>query len=91
MNRPLNTVLAFALAGIASTLMAQTPTDPASLEQAQSIGTAIGKPLGILLFGYVALRLFNRPRDGEEDTGRPWRIGALLLVLLFMVGVWWSR
>ncbi len=36
------------------------------------------------------LRLFNRPRDGE-DTGKPWRIGALVLVLLFMLGLWWSR
>lgn len=91
MSRPLNTALAFALAVITTTLLAQTPTDRASLEQAQSIGTAIGKPLGILFFGYVVLRLFNRPRNGEVDTGRPWRIGALLLVLVFMVGVWWSR
>ena len=90
MNRLVKAWLAFALAGVSTTLMAQTTTDPANLEQEQFIGTAIGKPLGILLFGYVVLRLFNRRRDGK-DTGRPWRIGALLLVLLLMVGVWLSR
>jgi Na+/melibiose symporter-like transporter len=82
--------LVCALGGLSTAGMAQTPADPAQLEQAQSIGTAIGKPLGMLLFGYVVLRLFNRPRDGE-DTGRPWRIGALVLMLLFMLGFWWSR
>lgn len=84
------TWLMCALAGLSTAVVAQTPADPAQLEQAQSIGTAIGKPLGMLLFGYVVLRLFNRPRDGE-DTGRPWRIGALLVVLVFMLGLWWSR
>ena len=91
MNRLFHAALALALTGITTALFAQTSSDPASLQQAQSIGTAIGKPLGMLLFGYVVLRLFNRPRDGEEDTGKPWRIGVLLVVLLFMVGLWWSR
>lgn len=54
----------------------------------------MNRPLNTVLtfafVGYVALRLFNRPREGEEDTGRSWRIGAWLLVLVFMVGGWWS-
>ena len=82
--------LVCALAGLGTAVMAQTPADPAQLEQVQSIGATIGKPLGLLLFGYVVLRLFNRPRDGE-DTGKPWRLGALVLVLRFMLGLWWSR
>ncbi|MEX1166006.1 MAG: hypothetical protein WEK74_03900 [Hydrogenophaga sp.] len=91
MTRLFHAALALALTGITTALFAQTSNDPASFEQAQSTAASIGKSLGMLLFGYVVLRLFNRPRDGEEDTGKPWRIGALLLVLLLMVGLWLSR
>ena len=52
MNRLFHAALALALTGITTALFAQTSNDPASLQQAQSIGTSIGKPLGMLLFGY---------------------------------------
>jgi hypothetical protein len=82
--------LALVLVGVVANLMAQTSDHRAEVLQAQSIGSTVGKSLGMLLFGYIVLRLFNRPREGE-DTARPWRIGILLVVLLFMVGLWLSR
>jgi hypothetical protein len=53
-------------------------------------GTAsgVGKALGMVLFGYLALKFFNRNKDGDESDERRGGVKPIYLVLLaVMAGI----